>query len=409
MDEEKKPENENTEIKKEEHHEHKVHKLHHSDAVKSEKKSNLDNVLIAIGIILLIVLFVNIYTTFGINSALNKNINEAKEKAKPANIELFTIKDAKCVDCFDLSQVSASLKQSGINIVKEQDVDFSSSEGKELISKYSITKIPAVVLKGEIAKVSADGLTKKDDALLLEAPQAPYTQAKDGKIVGRVTATLFTDKTCTKCSNATALLAQIKASGVKVVSEKIVDSNSAEGKNLAKMYNLDHAPTLLLSKDAGEYALIKEAWPTAGSIEKDGTYVLRLVIPPFVNLTGNKVRGLVDVTFLSDKSCTTCQDVYVHRQILGPKGTFGMAIEKEQSFDVSDVKGKELVAKYNITSVPTVVLTGDAAVYPSLVQLKQFFSPEKDGAYVFRQPELLGVYKNLVNGSVVTPAVQEQN
>ena len=43
-----------------------------------------------------------------------------------------------------------------------------------------------------------------------------------------------------------------------------------------------------------------------------------------------------------------------------------MAILTERYTDISSETGKELVRKYNITFAPTVILSKDAALYPSL-------------------------------------------
>ena len=48
-------------------------------------------------------------------------------------------------------------------------------------------------------------------------------------------------------------------------------------------------------------------------------------------------------------------------------------IDSEETYDISDAKGKALLSKYNITQVPTVILSSDVNVYPSSAALKQFF------------------------------------
>ena len=157
----------------------------------------------------------------------------------------------------------------------------------------------------------------------------------------------------------------------------------------------------MLSGQAKFYPAITGVWPQLGTIENDGYYVLRLTSPPFINLTTGKLRGLVDITYLTDKSCTECYDVNLHRLILTNPQTFAMVPEKEETTDISDAKGKELIAKYNITKVPTVILSSEASVYPSAKELNEFFSIEKDGSYVFKSVQILGTHKDLVANQVV--------
>jgi len=168
-----------------------------------------------------------------------------------------------------------------------------------------------------------------------------------------------------------------------------------------KKYNIDFVPTLLLSKEAVAYEVMQRAWSQVGTKEIDGSYVLRLVYPPFINLTTGKFMGLVNIIYLTDNSCTECYDVKLHKQIISSPQSFAISLDKEETIDISDVKGKELVAKYNITHVPATILFGEVDVYPASKALKQFFTAEKDGAYVFRRVNLLGTYKDLTTNQVV--------
>ena len=209
------------------------------------------------------------------------------------------------------------------------------------------------------------------------------------------------DSECGKCNDLTPLINQIKGAGVKIYEEKIIEPNSNEGKELIKKYNIGFAPTIILSKEASAYDIIQQAWLQIGSKEIDGNYVLRLVNPPFINLTTNMLRGLVNIVYLTDKSCLECYDVNKHKEILTNQQSFAINLEKEETFDISDVRGKELIAKYNITQVPTVILSEEINVYPSSQVLKQFFSVEKDGSYVFRTTQSVGTYKDLTTNQVV--------
>ena len=74
----------------------------------------------------------------------------------------------------------------------------------------------------------------------------------------------------------------------------------------------------------------------------------------------------------------------------------------------SDVEGKELFAKYNITKVPTIILSSDVSAYPTKQILKQFFSVQKDGSYVFTRVSGVGTYKDLTTNQVVQAKVQSQ-
>ena len=149
------------------------------------------------------------------------------------------------------------------------------------------------------------------------------------------------------------------------------------------------------------YDDITENWQQVGTVENDGSYVLRAISPPYFDLNKNEVVGLVDVTYLSDKSCLDCYDVEIHRQILTDPRGIGVNINSEKKVDILDAGGKELVEKYSITKVPTVILSSDFSAYPFANDLGDFFTLEDDGSYVFRNLEAIG--NNIVYNDLTQP------
>ena len=390
---------------KKEHHEH-AHEHHAGHKSHKKKSLNLENALIGVAILLAIVVIYNITTTLDLNKGLKKTADAAQEKSRAANIQLYVITDLKCADCFDISIVESYIRQLNVNVTRHSQIDFSSKEGKGFIAKYNITRVPSIVVAGETEKAGIQGLEKVGDALVLKETPAPYTNPASGKIEGRVSLQILKDPSCAKCNDLSGLIAQIKATGVKFSQEKTISSSTDEGKQVIEKYNINFVPTLIMSKDAAAYPIIQQAWLQVGSKEKDGSYVLRLVSPPFINLTTGQLRGLVDIMYLVDKSCTECYNVSVHREILASPQSFSVKLEKEEAVDISESKGKELIAKYNITQVPTVLLSADISAYPSTQALKQFFSVEKDGSYIFRKVSVVGNYKDLTTNQIVTVPVQ---
>ena len=405
--------------KKEEHahggHEHaggeNEHEHHHKQEHHAEhpKKLNLQNVLIVLLVFLSIIMIINIVLSSGINSEIKKNEEQKKEEAKPAKIEIISIKNSKCNDCFDISAAVSSIKSMNVNVTKERKLELDSREAKDLISKYKIEKVPNVVITGEIDKLSAQGLEKKEGALVLRQINPPFTNAVSGKIEGRVIIYILKDAECAKCSDFKHFLTQMKSAGVKLYDEKEISSKSDEGKSLIQKYKIGFVPTLVMSKDAGEYGIVTQAWPNFGTKETDGSYVLRVASPPFINLTTGELNGIVNIIYLSDKSCKDCYNVSLHRSIITSPQSFAIVLDKEESYDIADDKAKGILAMYNITKVPTIILSKDVSVYPSNNILKQFFSVHKDGSYVFTKVSSVGNYKDLSTGQVVrAAAAQEQ-
>jgi len=143
------------------------------------------------------------------------------------------------------------------------------------------------------------------------------------------------------------------------------------------------------------------------SIEKgsrkvgESTLIWEQSAPPFVDTSTGKVVGLVEVTYLTDKSCAECYDVVrAQRSILQQ---FGLAIGKENVLDRADKVGRSLIDRYSIVGLPTIVLSEEAQSYDILTEAwKQVGTVEEDGVYVFRKVEALGQpYRDLTSEEVV--------
>src|SRR3989338_4302296 len=112
----------------------------------------IDNNLIY-GVLAIVVALsiVNVYLITARSQAVIAAINEAKEEARPADIEIIKL-TADCLDCFDIEKVLSDLKSKNVNLKKEETVTFSSERGKELVSQLGITKLPTLIVSGEVNK-----------------------------------------------------------------------------------------------------------------------------------------------------------------------------------------------------------------------------------------------------------------
>src|SRR5665811_2194818 len=97
-----------------------------------------------------------------------------------------------------------------------------------------------------------------------------------------------------------------------------------------------------------------------------------------------------------------CYDVANHEIILRQ---FGVPTQDQQVINSQLSDGKELIAKYKIKLVPTIILTGDVGAYPSLINVwSQVGTIEEDGAYIFREGvKQMGIYKDLTTNEIIKP------
>ncbi len=391
---------------KTEKHAGEHHVTIHQPHDRKNKWIKFENLFIGLCVLLGLVIILNLILTLNVNQSIKKNIADLNEKLRPGKIELSIIGNSKCTDCSDIEPIMEYVKSLKVNITSEKKYEFDSKEGKELVSKYRIERVPALVVTGEIEKVSIEGLEKRENAMVFDDAAPPYTNTKNGNVFGRVRLSLLQDPSCKNCSDLSILINQLKFAGITISEQKNLSSSSDEGKTMISKYKIDFLPTIILSSDASAYQLIQQAWPQVGTKENDA-YILRAVYPPFINLTTGQLRGFVDVIYLIDKSCNECYNISIHKTILSSPQSFAITLNKEETVDISDAKGKELILKYNITRVPTVVLTKEVNVYPSSQSLKQFYSSEKDGTFVFRHPSLIGSYKDLSTGKIIKPQRQQ--
>ncbi len=380
------------------HDAHKTEHHAHASAMPSGKKVDMDMVnVVLVGLLLLSVV---------VGASLVWSTSSKSVVASPPALPKVSVLliDPACKECVSLANAASGLR-SVLDVTEEKTVAASSDEAQEAIERYNISRLPAVVLKGEldaVAKLNPAGFERVDDALVSREVPAPFIDAESGLLEGRVTATVLSAALCTKCQNVSLVVDQLKQGGVFVGDVVRVDVSSPEGQALVAKYSLKRVPTVIFSEDAKWYPQIVQPFASVGSVEADGVYVWREVSAPYLDVLTGKVRGLLDVVYLNDSSCKTCYDVLTHRGIL--QGSFGASLEKESFIDVSSAEGKRLIADFSVTKVPTVLVRGDVDAYPGLVAAWTEVGRVVNGTFVFDNVGLLGQpYRDVVNGTIVTP------
>ena len=133
-----------------------------------------------------------------------------------------------------------------------------------------------------------------------------------------------------------------------------------------------------------ESATLTQNWPQLGTIETDGTMVLRDIPPIYLETGTGKLRGETKATFVSvpDKNGVfDAEEVYT--QIL--QSAFGVNPVQQETISYASPEGKALLSKYNLEQIPAVVLSGDLNAYNGFPQAwLQGGTVEADGNYIFR-------------------------
>ena len=221
---------------------------------------------------------------------------------------------------------------------------------------------------------------------------------KELKRPAELDVTIVAETSCRECFNVSTFLENLKKQNVKIKSEKIVERMSAEGEALIKKFNIIKVPTVILSGELEKDEALQKILSQLGEI-RGSDFVLKGIGGPYVLTATGEIKGEMKLTMLTDPTCVKCYDVRVHESIIKQFG----ATPTVELVDSRAVEGKNLIEKYGIKLLPTIVLRGDFEAYPELNNVwPQVGTVEKDGARIFRQGvKGMGVYKDLTTGKVI--------
>jgi len=216
--------------------------------------------------------------------------------------------------------------------------------------------------------------------------------------------TAIVAKECKICLNMTELVDELKMSPfVNVKQSNILFASSRNAKDFIAKYEITKLPTLIIQGDTDKL-------PLKGFRSVEDGAVLEDIPPPYVDLENKDIAGLVDIIYLTDDSCEDCYDVKQHRDIM--LFAFGLYLANENTIDISSKEGKALLDKYEITNVPTILLSEEAAIYPTIDMVwDQLGTIEEDGRLVFRNFEMTNdlIFKDIDTGEIINSSSLNEN
>ena len=305
-----------------------------------------------------------------------------------------------CARCTDFSQLIDALNTSGLSFAVSH-LNMTDSAAQKIISDYRVEELPALLVRGNSSQTDAIAIAipvrNGTGGYVIEPDSAPYYSVTGKKLVGVVDIVLINDSKCANCTRLTDLVAALGDAGVELGAVAWNDINSPEGNALARLYNVSRAPFAVIGSDIRYYPSAEEAVANL-SRNMSGTYVLEAPAP-YRELATGKIRGLAQAVYVTDASCGACYNISLHDTAFA---NIGITIANRTVLDVSSAEGRALVGKYNITGVPTVLLSPETSVYSFMdSSWASVGSVEPDGWYVFREVGLAGTYRNLTSGAIV--------
>ena len=215
----------------------------------------------------------NIYITKKLTSALVE---------LPVKLSFVVIQGPEntCKNCFDAKSIVQSLETSQKTTYKTRVFPYDDPISLQYIEKYRIENLPAIIVAGDISNEKITGAWtsmsgKEVNKSVVVENLLPYYDIKTAKVKGIINATLITDITCEECFDENIYLNILKNFGLIINDTVTYDVGSPGGATLVKKYTITKVPTLILSSGTQAYPNFINSWSEVGTIEEDGTLILR--------------------------------------------------------------------------------------------------------------------------------------
>ena len=221
-----------------------------------------------------IALIVNVGLLFYVSD----NTDDA-EASGTLKVILLTTPD--CESCFDLGPLRDYLVEGGVEEKDIEEIDHKSLGGKNLLKRHNITQVPTAVVTGDffdnkyIQELIGTAGEVRDDVFVLTKLQPPFIDLEADKVRGLFEVTYLGDDSCDECYDIGDHKIVLERLALKPTTEKFVDISSEEGQVLTEEYSIFAVPTIVLRGDLGVYERLFEIWKEVGTVEEDGSWVLR--------------------------------------------------------------------------------------------------------------------------------------
>lgn len=223
----------------------------------------------------------------------------------------------------------------------------------------------------------------------------------------KVTLTVIESEDCDGCKNLDEFKAYIAKQNVEISDDRSLLASSDEGKDLINKYEIQTLPALVLESENAINARLKTALEKSSRAIGDEVIIWEQQYPPYLDVETNQVSGLVNVTYITDTSCTECVDVEANFDELFK--AYGVRVVQKNVVDVSEQSGRELIEEYEIQKVPAMIVSSQIQDYKGLFSRFEGFGTIEDDLYIFREIEVLSKpYRDLTSRLIIQPVNETQ-
>jgi len=200
----------------------------------------------------------------------------------------------------------------------------------------------------------------------------------------------FIKEDCSECTRVEDYLEVYKKAWVKFESISYKKYWSEEYKAHSNNYKINKLPFIVFSENLSNYKTISDSWEkTFWYKSSKWEYIVNDIIPPFYDLTDKKIKWLINLVYIWDKSCKNCYKIDDIKIILN---SFWLKFKNVKEIDSKSLEWKELIEKYNIVKIPTIILSKNMELYKNFSYFwSNIWTKEKDGFFILREPEKINL------------------
>ena len=243
-------------------------------------------------------LHVFILVALVVNIAIALSFPTEKSDDSFGELEITFINTPDCEECFPLDPFREYFTENGVDEDDIKQLNYDSFAAKRLIKKLKITQVPTVIVEGNVNDFEfmlglVDSVGEiRDGYFVVTKLQPPYLDLESNDIVGEFELIYLDDQSCEECYDVTLHDNILERLALNANNKRTVDISSDEGKEMVDQYFISAIPTILLRGELEPYDIFNEIWSDVGTIEDDGTYVLRKGIEtmgPYKVLPGGEI------------------------------------------------------------------------------------------------------------------------
>jgi hypothetical protein len=210
-----------------------------------------------------------------------------------------------------------------------------------------------------------------------------------------ITISVISYSDCADCYDIGQAVSEIKTFNVKTENEVTLQWDSPEAQSLISKYSINALPALVITGETTK-SNVRSSLEGFGGFQDDGSVIFTAPVLPYYDVSQEKILGIVSIITVKDSSCAQCIDMEGLTNIFKESG---VTVAEEKVLEYDSPEGSDLVARFGIKEVPTLVVSGDITDYASINQLwDQLITVEKEGFYVI--PAVQSPYRVIDTGEI---------